>query len=272
MFTVTVYQAGHCTAPEKLIMRDGRWQSTTLPALFFLLEHAEHGRILVDTGYAPRIYEYEGLSSFPYSTFARMHSFFVEDGETAVSQIDPSSIDAIILTHLHPNQIGGLRDFPDVALIYFQEAYAVAEENRTRQAMLSRFMPDLLPDDFLTRSRTRSATRSRPIPYQFMPFTHGWDIFEDGSLLAVHLPGHAYGQMGLFVQTAEGLVFLCADACWHSRNYREPVRPHPTANLLKNEAKVYRNILERIQEFHRRNPTVPIYPSHCPEVARLVKR
>ena len=188
------------------------------------------------------------------------------------NQIDPSTIDAIILTHLHINQIGGLRDFPDVDLIYFQEAYDAVEEKSERQAMMAAFMATLLPDDFFVRSRTRSAQKSRPIPYQFMPFTHGWDIFGDGSLLAVHLPGHAYGQMGLFVHTDEGITFLCADACWHSRNYREAIPPHFAVNLIKNEAKVYRNILERIQEFHRRNPDVPIYPSHCPEVALLAQQ
>ena len=54
-FDLTVYQAGYCTIQEKLMLRDGRWKPTHVPALFFVLDHPTHGRTLIDTGYAPRL-------------------------------------------------------------------------------------------------------------------------------------------------------------------------------------------------------------------------
>ena len=131
----------------------------------------------------------------------------ISGGETAAAQVPPETVDRILLTHLHADHVAGLRDFPDVEVIYFEEAYAAVRDLSPFKSATSGFVPELLPADFVSRSRTKSAATCRPIPYQYMPFTHGWDIFGDGSLIGVHLPGHMYGQMGLFVQTAAGPRF-----------------------------------------------------------------
>jgi glyoxylase-like metal-dependent hydrolase (beta-lactamase superfamily II) len=104
------------------------------------------------------------------------------------------------------------------------------------------------------------------LPGRYAPFEAGVDLFEDGSLVAVPLPGHAPGQMGLFVQTCEhGPVFLIADACWQSKAYRDLCWPHRLANLIMADPLAYRESLQKVHLWHKNNPGRPVIPSHCTE-------
>lgn len=53
------------------------------------------------------------------------------------------------------------------------------------------------------------------------PFEQGYDLFSDGSVFAIALPGHAKGQYGVVFQDQNNeTVFLCADACWSMGYYK----------------------------------------------------
>ena len=96
------------------------------------------------------------------------------------------TVDRIVLSHFHPDHVGSLRDFPDVPLWCSRAAY------ERRGGLLRGCLDALLPSDFGRRVR----------------FIENPDLFQDGSLVAVPLPGHAHGQIGL----RSGNVCLCADA------------------------------------------------------------
>ena len=58
-------------------------------------------------------------------------------------------------------------------------------------------------------------------------FQRTLDLFGDGSLLALPLPGHAAGQIGLLVRTGPERSLLAADGCWLSESYRRRCMPSP---------------------------------------------
>ena len=98
------------------------------------------------------------------------------------------------------------------------------------------------------------------------PFSEARDLFGDGSLLSVDLPGHATGQAGLFLKEANGRdCLLAADACWLSRAFRENQMPHPLVRMLVDWS-AYRRTLQLLHELHCGNPSLRIIPSHCPEI------
>jgi glyoxylase-like metal-dependent hydrolase (beta-lactamase superfamily II) len=92
----------------------------------------------------------------------------------------------------------------------------------------------------------------------------GFDLFGDGSLFAVPMPGHAPRQMGLCVRDAQDrAVLLCADACWSHLTFRERRLPTWPARLVTHDWAAYVRTVERLHTLAVTAPDVAILPSHC---------
>lgn len=266
---LTLLQAGRTTAPGAMILRGESWRKMTIPALFALLEHPRLGPILFDTGYSPRFLL--ETRRWPYWLYAKITPVFIRAEETAVAQLQrrgirPADIERVIVSHFHVDHIGGLADFPRAQFIFYPDAF---QPKSGLAAVKAGFLPGHIPADFAGCAAPIDPAHTIDLPPETAPFARGVDLLGDGSLLAVRLPGHAVGQMGLFLQ-AEGLgpVFLCADACWHSRAFRELIFPHPLLNhLLHPDPAAYHQSIRRIHQLHQRRPELHIIPSHCPEAA-----
>ena len=99
-----------------------------------------------------------------------------------------------------------------------------------------------------------------------------YDVFGDGTLRLVPLPGHARGQIGLFAETSRGRFLFAADACYLTRSIAERRPPHRITNLFADDARAVRVTLDRLHAFHRACPDVTIVPTHCPDAcARLAE-
>jgi len=270
MIKLTLMTTGWCTVNERMMLPDQKRREVTIPALIALLEHPRLGPILFDTGYSPR-YQTE-IQQFPYSIAAKLLPVEATEAESAVAQlagrgIRPEDIRYLIISHFHADHLGGLIDFPQAQYIYFDSAYQAVRGQRGWSALRRAYLPGLIPADFEQRSHPVELTTLSALPAAYAPFEQGVDLFNDGSLLAVPLPGHAVGQMGLFFTTdQEEIVLLAADACWHSRAYRELLWPHRLTNLIQADIRAYRESLTKLHHLHQNNPQVRIIPSHCREV------
>lgn len=265
-----IFCAGYCTHPEFIVIKGGRRKSVNIPALFALIEHPTQGHILFDTGYHPRFYD--ASSKFPYSIYAAITPVYCKENESAAQQleasgIDPDSIQTIIVSHFHADHIAGLKDFPNAKFIYLKEAYEAVRGKTGFAAVKLGYLPDLLPNDFEQRSQVIDEESVIQLGEDDQPFSQGFDVFGDESLIAVELPGHAHGQIGIFLTDQNNQsVFLAADACWYSEAYRTLRFPHPLANLALADKKAYRVTLKKLHQLHQRRPEVWIVPSHCPEI------
>jgi glyoxylase-like metal-dependent hydrolase (beta-lactamase superfamily II) len=91
------------------------------------------------------------------------------------------------------------------------------------------------------------------------------DLYGDGSLQLVRLPGHARGQMGLLAYTERGPIFFVADSCWMARSVRENRGPSAVGNLIADDARAVAATVAALHTFALARPDVLIVPSHCPE-------
>ena len=266
---LTILDAGYCLHPEHVVMRNWRWRKMRFPAMFALLEHPRFGPILFDTGYSERFFR--ETAHFPYSLYAKVTPVVLREEEAAIHKLArrglaPSDIEHVIISHFHADHVGGLCDFPNARYLYFPDAFEAVRGRRGLRAVLAAFLPGLLPPDFEQRSQTVDWAQRRLLPPAYLPFTEGVDLFGDESVMAVRLPGHATGQMGIFVQTDHSEpYFLVADACWHSHAYREQLLPHPITNFIFSNPRLYQATLAKLHHFYCRSPNVPIIPSHCSE-------
>jgi glyoxylase-like metal-dependent hydrolase (beta-lactamase superfamily II) len=266
---ISFFKAGYCTHPEAVVVRDGRWKTTNFPSLFALISHSKIGALLFDTGYSDRFFQ--ETRHLPFSLYALTTPVYFQPEDSAVYQlqkqgIEPEAVQYIIISHFHADHIGGLRDFPNANFVCFNSAYEAVKYRRGINALKAGFLLGLLPSDFEQRAIFVEDKQTVSLPSQYAPFNTGFDLLGDGSLLAVELPGHATGQLGLFFIDADNQsYFLIADACWLSRAYQEFVKPHPIANLIFSNGQEYVDTLSKIHQLHKLNPSLKIIPTHCPK-------
>jgi len=244
------------------------------PSYCGLLQHPEHGWMLYDTGYSGHFFA--ATERLPERLYRRMLPVQLPAEECLLGQLAARGLRAedighIIVSHYHGDHVAGLRDFPRaryIALRADSEA-ALGLRGKRWQATLHGQLPDLLPEDFLDRLQYADAFPSRALPAWMAPLERGLDLFADGSLLGVPLPGHSAGQLGLYIADVQGRpVLLAADACYSLPACREGRLP-PAATLWfsSSDPHAYRRTFAALGALSRREPALAILPSHC-SVAR----
>jgi glyoxylase-like metal-dependent hydrolase (beta-lactamase superfamily II) len=259
--------AGFCTHPERMVLRTGALRIVRFPAMFALIRHPDRGYILFDTGYTPRFHD--ETRRFPNKIYAKLTPVVVGPGETACEQlrargITPAEVTHVIISHFHADHIAGLCDFPRAKFVYLAKGLDAVRRLGGLRATFAGFLPGLLPADFAERSVTIGPHLrcAGPAPISAR-FDEVYDLFGDGSILAVALPGHVSGQLGIYVQSAAGQHFLVADACWLSRAIRDDVMPSRLTALISDDYRSYRRTLGALHALSRQVPELDLIPSHC---------
>lgn len=256
-----LFEAGYCSHCQRITRRSGQLKQAQYPALCALIKHPKQGYILFDTGYSERFHQL--TAQFPYSLYRYLTpvqlNYSLKD-QLLAHGVQPHEIKTIVISHFHADHIGGLCDFPQARFICHQDALADISGKRGVKALLQGFLPDLLPEHFADRVICVDA--SMPLPSILSPFTHGFDLFGDGLLWAIPLPGHARGQIGLFFHADEP-VFLVADSCWHSETIQQLHLPSHLTRLVHHDWHAYVATIHQLHVLAQQQPGMKIIPSHC---------
>jgi glyoxylase-like metal-dependent hydrolase (beta-lactamase superfamily II) len=273
---VRILEAGSCIHPEHIVLQNRRLTPLRFPALYAVLEHPSHGLCLFDTGYSAH---FEAATRpFPERLYAWVTPVSIPAEQTALHQLArlgyaASDVRYVFISHFHADHISALADFPLARFRFLPAAYAAVRQLGRVQALRRGVLPALIPRDFEARAEPFGDTRPVALSPQCAPFETGVDVFGDGSCLAVELPGHARGQLGLFVRDQDDrMFFLVADACWTHAGFSRGVRPHPITGLLFDDTRQYHRTLDRLAELHRRAPDVVIVPSHCQQTFESLRQ
>lgn len=255
----TVLSDGWTPAREALLVRGGSWSKTVRCAVTaVLLEHEVHGPVLFDCGYSSRFFI--ETSRWPFLFYRALTPAVVTEAEGIAGilrrrQIDPATIKHVIISHWHADHVGGLRDFPAATVHADRRGWEKVKGLGGWEALRQAVLPGLIPEDIEERLRD---------------LREGTDLFGDGSLVSLSLPGHATGQIGVRFVAPDGQpVLLAADSCYLSTSYRENRPPHPLINFL-HDVKSYRETLDRLHRLSKEEPDLLIVPSHCPETAARI--
>lgn len=271
MPTVTLHflRVGRCRHLECLVARGGRWAFTDFPALCGLIRHPVHGWILFDTGYAEHFFK--STTPFPERLYRMALPIVLPESECLASQlcalgITAEEIGTLIISHYHGDHIAGIRDFPNARFIALKNdtEHMLALRGKRWRATRQGYLPKLLPEDFLSRLQLADNFPVVRLPDWLHSFDIGFDLIGDGSLIAIPLPGHSAGQLGLFIPDADGRpVFLIGDAAWSLPFLRNGNLPSRLTALFTFESQAYANTFMALHKLAKQETAIALLPSHC---------
>lgn len=236
--------------PEAFTLEDGSWRKeVVLNHVAVIVEHPR-GTLLFDTGLGLQVdrqFEQEvpwwnkPLLAYGPVTPAR-------------PQLDAAGIrvERILLSHAHWDHASGLVDFPEAQVLA-----PPAEIDFTRSAS----PPTILPGQFA------HGPHWQPLQFQakpFMGFSESLDLFGDGRVVAVPLPGHTPGSTGLFITLADGRQFLFSgDTSWQLAGFSGPRDKFWLASRLADYDRARTHAqLEKVHALMQQNPALQVIPAH----------
>lgn len=271
---VRTYCCGSCTNNLGIIFRggalgrkekssDGRipfwgthWEKRQFPARAVLICHKDLGNILYDTGYSQGIFQ----GGIALQLYRLLNPVRLGKGETIAQRlkkdgISPESVKTILLSHAHPDHVGGLSQFSGYDLIALGETIDALHHPCIRRLTF----PSLMPSE---DSIGREVIPRTPLKEHFLCgyFQEVYDLLGDGSLLGVGLDGHCKGQMGLWIPDVT--LFLAADACWGTDLVRATRRMRLMPRLLQDDFAAYEDSLRRICAMKRDYPQIRVCFTH----------
>ncbi len=259
-----ILDTGYCLAWENQLLRGGRRRRVECHSLAVLLRHSDAGWLLWDTGYAQRMLEV--TKRLPFLLYRYATPLYLKPELAVVEQLSrwklaSKDIRRVIISHFHADHIAGLLDFPDAEFMITRSAYQDVASRKGFNALRRAYIPNLMPCDFSERARLLEPFTGPSVP----GLGPTYDVFGDGALVLVELPGHARGQTGLLAQTERGRILFAADGCWMRRSIRERRPPARITHLFVDDATAVRTTIQRLHDFSERYPEVTVIPSHCPE-------
>lgn len=250
-----IYKCGYCVNNLSDMFKNTQTEKRKFPASSILIRHKTHGLILFDTGYGKRVNE-NGIISKVYNFF---NPLVCSKEDEVINQLKADGICAqdinyVILSHLHPDHIGGLLDLPYSKIICSKQVLEKIKKHSFRDLIYN----NLLPKDILERAEVISEKKRKHYDPISKLFENTFDLFEDGSLFIVELGGHAIGQIGMYIASEN--TFFVADACWGVDLIEKDMKT--ITRLIQNDYRRYCLTTKALKNLMEEYPNMKIIPTH----------
>ncbi|ADV85755.1 MBL fold metallo-hydrolase [Vibrio vulnificus] len=267
---IKIFEAGHCVHPSFVVKPGSGLKPRSFPAAVALIQHPTKGNILFDTGYHEHFFR--ATRPFPERFYAWTTPCHYQKERGIVAQlakekIGPHEIEHLVLSHFHADHIAAVSEFAHSQLHCQQKGVDALTKGGRVGGVRKGYLKALLPQQ-LESNLVMHRDFSIPIG-EILPHCQGVDLlckdmFNDGLIYMVSLPGHAAGQVGLLVKREQGWLFLLADACWLIENLSENIDQHWLANLLCDDTQAYKQTLSELRNcYQHTHHFVRFVPSHC---------
>lgn len=194
-----------------------------LPVSAYLIEHPK-GLILVDTGWN-REMSPEGIfdkkaqiQSLGSWLLYKVNQGKIEKGAAVHEQLElmgikPSDLDYVLCTHLDCDHVNGLSQVKEAKTILVSRDEMACAQKHGSVRYQSRWWKDVPLTLFDWTGKEG-------------PFHHSYDLFGDGSVQLIHIPGHSDGQFAVKITNEEGkYVLLFADGGYGTKSWKEMILP-----------------------------------------------
>ena len=243
---IRVETIGHLLAPEVFVIAGGGWQNLDMPVSAYEIAYKDHA-VIVDTAFNADVAKQMDASVFDEAAYARLSTAL------ATAQL-------IIVTHEHPDHIGGLLAQPNLK--------DLMGKARLTQVQVTELKKDL---------------RDAPISKLNVSTTvfDGYQGIEDApyqriapGVVLIKAPGHTPGSQMVYVKREDGqeILFL-GDVAWQMRNIEEVrERARLVTWLAREDREAVMGEFVELHRLHTAEPNLNMMPGHDPaELARFLK-
>lgn len=217
------------------------------------IRHPTHGLFIVDTGVERALWKDPDAAAIRgmVGWFMNLESMKIHVDTATWLEGQGEPLQGVFLTHLHLDHISGLPDVPRGTPLYAGpgEGTMSSFENVFVQPVIDRAFEGHQP---VREWRFAADPEGR--------FDGLLDIFGDGSVWAIHVPGHTPGSTAYLARTPKGPVLLVGDACHTSWGWDNGVEPGAFSHDLPKSA----DSLARLQAFVAAHPEIEVRLGHQP--------
>ena len=218
----------------------------TLPITAYLIEHPK-GKILIDTGFNKTV------RTDPVEELTRLHYMVnkpVQSPGEAVDEVlaamgvKPSDLDYVILSHLHTDHVSGLKLVKDAKnILVSEEELAYASNEKTK------YVHHMWKGVNLKTFKMSSST--------YGPMKKSYDVFGDGSVILVYLPGHTPGLVGALIQNNGKFLILTADCGYARKSWEQMIFPY----WVTTKEEIVKSF-EWLKEMSKKDNCIDIFANH----------
>jgi N-acyl homoserine lactone hydrolase len=220
---------------------------------FHVVRHPTQGMYIIDSGVERALRDdpdhaaVRGLAArFMHREKLKIH---VPLGEWLARQNEP--LRGVLLTHLHLDHVMGMPDVPKGTPIF------TGPGETSARAFLNVVVRPNIDREFEGQAPIQE--------WQYQPDATGrfagvLDVFGDGSLWALSVPGHTHGSTAYLARTPKGAVLMTGDTCHTAWGWENDVEPGSfTADHPGNAES-----LARLRTLVREHPTIDVRLGHQP--------
>ena len=185
---------------------------------FHVITHPTRGAFVVDSGVEKALRDAPDTAALSGMAAKAIHTDRMRIHAPLGAWLDERrmQLSGVLLTHLHLDHVLGLRDLPAATPIYIGpgEAQQKAFMNVMVRGVTDRELEGKGPLQELSFEQDADGR-----------FAGVRDLFGDGSLFVLHVPGHTPGSLAFLARTTDGPVLITGDTCHTAWGWQNDVEP-----------------------------------------------
>lgn len=225
-----------------------------LPINVFLFEHKKYGNIIINTGCS----QYMKKNPVSFAKFLLNHKISFDKNDEFCTQFlnegfDPICIKKVLLTHCSPECCGGLPILPKYEIISIASVISTLWLSDPSDGV----MKSTLPPNNINKNATGLYNKDIFLKKYFK-----WvfDVFGDGTVLAVDISGYASAMAGYYF--TEKNLFIAADASIDEETIENNLIPSDKLLNKVSSPDDYISVIATLRRMHNEQPQIKILFSH----------
>ncbi len=255
--TFWLFHCGYLRIPGRFLVAGDPLEIRKLPFMAAVAVHSERGPILIDAPFGHEGPQNAGellgnllqrgglMFRRPWGVIGRLESLGFR----------PAEVNDILLTHLHWDHTGGLKHLAHSNFHVSTREWADA----SRVTAIDAAKRGYAPSDYRALEGRMSLWDVSDEDEVF----GGADVFGDGSVEVVPLPGHTLGHVGYRLKMADGrTIFHVGDSIFCGNQVYERRDLGFMPRTLAVERPVAQTTLHKLRRWHDENPDAVVIASH----------